>query len=195
MDNLNDLKALWLTAKTDSLPDSHQMVQLIKKFRNKKLLKIGALVLAAILLTATMIWVMFVYKSIMLTTRIGEVCMLIAGIILITTNLNSLLRFYKLKECSNKEFIQFLEQTRVRQQFYYQKTQVVAMIFCATGLLVYLYEGVYQNTLLCIIAYSATIIYLAIIWFVVRPRTFKKDGRKIAEQIAKLESIAKQIDQ
>jgi len=195
MDNLNDLKALWLTAKTDSLPDSHQMVQLIKKFRNKKLLKIGALVLAAILLTATMIWVMFVYKSIMLTTRIGEVCMLIAGIILITTNLNSLLRFYKLKECSNKEFIQFLEQTRVRQQFYYQKTQVVAMIFCATGLLVYLYEGVYQNTLLCIIAYSATTIYLAIIWFVIRPRTFKKDGRKIAEQIAKLESIAKQIDQ
>jgi hypothetical protein len=60
---------------------------------------------------------------------------------------------------------------------------------------VYLYEGVYKNTLLCIGAYSATVIYLAVIWFIVRPRVFKKDGRKIADQITKLESIAKQIDQ
>ena len=195
MDNLNDLKAIWLTAKTDSLPDSHEMVQIVRKFRNKKLLKIGALVLAAIFLTVLMVWVMFVYKSVMLTTRIGEVCMLVACIILIATNLNSLIRFYRLKECSNKEFIKFLEQTRVRQQFYYQKTQVVAMVFCATGLLVYLYEGVYQNMLLCISAYSVTVIYLAVMWFVVRPRVFKKDGRKIAGQIAKLESIAKQINE
>ena len=98
MDNLNDLKAIWLTAKTDSLPDSHEMVQIVRKFRNKKLLKITALVIAAIVLVAIMIWVVFVYKSTMLSTRLGEAFIIIAGIILIATNLNSLLRFYKLKE-------------------------------------------------------------------------------------------------
>jgi amino acid transporter len=195
MDNLNDLKAIWLTAKTDSLPDSHEMVQIIKKFRNKKLLKIGALVVTAIILVGLMIAVVFFYKSTMLTTRFGEAFIIIAGIILVATNLNSLNRFYKLKVCSNKEFVQFLEQTRLRQQFYYKRTQIVAMAFCATGLLLYLYEGVYQNTLLFWGAYTGTVIYLLVIWFVLRPRVFKKDERKINEQIEKLHTISKQINE
>jgi hypothetical protein len=194
MDNLNDLKAIWLTAKTDSLPDSHQMVQIIRKFRNKKLLKISALVVSAILLVFGMIWVVFIYKSTMLSTRIGEAFIIIAGIILVATNINSLNRFYKLKECSNKEFIQFLEQTRLRQHFYYRRTQVVAMLFCATGLILYLYEGVYKSTILFIGAYTGTVLYLLIIWFIVRPRVFKKEEKKINQQIEKLESISKQIN-
>lgn len=195
MDNLNDLKAIWLTAKTDSLPDSHEMVQIIKKFRNKKLLKIAALVIIAILLVMVMIWVMFIYKSTMPTTRFGEAFIIIAGIILISTNLNSLLRFYKLSVCSNKEFLQFLEQTRLRQRFYYQRTQVVAMFFCASGLLLYLYEGVYNSTLLFIGSYLGTLLYLLILWFVVRPRVFKKEEKKINAQIEKLKLISKQINQ
>ena len=195
MDNLNNLKAIWLTAKTDSLPDSHEMVQIVRKFRNKKLLKISAMVSASVFFTVVMIWVVFVYKSVMVTTRIGEAFMLVACLILIITNLNSLLRFYKLKECSNKEFIGFLEQTRIRQQFYYQKTQVVAMIFCFTGLTVYIYEGVYKNMTLCIGVYAGTLIYFAIIWFVVRPRVFKKSGKKIVAQIEKLQNISKQINE
>lgn len=194
MDNLNDLKAIWLTAKTDSLPDSHEMVQIIRKFRNKKLLKIAALVISAILLVMIMIWVMFIYKSTMLITRFGEVFIIIAGIILVSTNLNSLLRFYKFRVCSNKEFLKFLEQTRLRQRFYYQRTQVVAMAFCATGLLLYLYEGVYKSTILFIGEYAATVIYFLILWFVVRPRVFKKEEKKINAQIEKLESISKQIN-
>jgi hypothetical protein len=195
MDNLNDLKAIWLTAKTDSLPDSHEMVHIIRKFRNKKLLKIAALVITAILLIAIMVWVVFVYNSTMLSTRFGEVFIIIAGIILVATNLNSLLRFYKLKECSNKEFLQFLEQTRLRQQFYYRRTQVVAMSFCATGLLAYLYEGVYKNAMLFIGAYTGTVLYLLVLWIVVRPRVFKKEEKKINAQIEKLESISKQINE
>jgi len=195
MDNLNDLKAIWLTAKTDSLPDSHEMVHIIRKFRNKKLLKITVLVITAILLVSIMIWVVFIYKSTMLSTRFGEAFMIISGIILVSTNLNSLLRFYKLKVCSNKEFLHFLEQTRLRQHFHYRRTQVVAMFFCATGLLMYLYEGVYKNTMLFIGAYTGTILYLLIIWFIMRPRVFKKEEKKINAQIEKLESISKQINE
>lgn len=195
MDNLNDLKAIWLTAKTDSLPDSREMVQIIRKFRNKKLRKIGLLVSTAILAVVAMICLMFIYKSTMLTTLLGKVGILIAGIILVATNLNSLNRFYKLKECSNKEFIKFLEQTRLRQQFYYQRTQVVGMLFGASGLLLYMYEFVHNNTFLFIASYSAIIIYFSIMWFVVRPRVFKKEGKKINEQIEKLHKISKQINE
>jgi len=37
MDNLDDLKAIWHTAKTDVLPTSGEMLQMIRKFRSQKL--------------------------------------------------------------------------------------------------------------------------------------------------------------
>ena len=45
MDNLNDLRKIWLTADTKGLPNSSEMVHIVKKYRNKKLTKIAAVVL------------------------------------------------------------------------------------------------------------------------------------------------------
>jgi len=193
MDNLNDLKAIWLTAKTDSLPDSDEMVRIIKKFRNQKLLKIALLVFTAIILVSVMILVMFIYKSTMLTTRLGEIGIIMAGLILIITNINSLIRFYKLKDCSNKDFIGFLEHTRQRRLFYYKKTQVVALALCSLGLALYIFEVVYTNTLLWIVCYALLGAYIAVLWLVVRPRVFKKQAKKLDAEIKRIETIAKQI--
>jgi lysylphosphatidylglycerol synthetase-like protein (DUF2156 family) len=193
MDNLNDLKAIWHTAKTDSLPDSDGMVQIIKKFRSQKLLKISALVLTAIVLVLLMVMVVFYYKSTMLSTRFGELFIIMAGTILAVTSISSLIRFYKLQDCSNIEFLKFLEQTRQRQLFYYKRTQVIAMLLCAVGLLLYIYEGVYKSFLLCLIGYGLLMVYLVIIWFVVRPRVFRKQDKKIKEKIERIEALIKQL--
>jgi predicted nucleic acid-binding Zn ribbon protein len=194
MDNLSELKAIWQTAKTDSLPHSDEMVRIIRKFRNKKLLKIGAMVFMAIVLVLLMVWVVFVYKSTMLSTRIGEAFIIIAGIILIATNINSLIRFYKLTDCSNKDFIKFLELTQKRQLFYYQKTQVVAMAFCASGLLFYIYEGVYKNTALFIGGYALLMAYLLGVWLFLRPRVFMRQAKKINDEIERVKAISAQIE-
>jgi amino acid transporter len=193
MDNLNDLKTIWHTAKTDSLPGSDEMVRTIKKFRSQKLLKIALLVVVAILLVAIMVLVMFTYRSTMLTTRLGEIGIVIAGLILIITNINSLIRFYKLKDSSNKDFIGFLEHTRKRRLFYHKKTQVVALTFCSLGLALYIFEAVYKDTLLCIVSYSLLGAYIAALWLIIRPRLFKKQAKKLDEEIKRIETIAKQI--
>ena len=167
---MNDLKAIWLTAKTDSLPDTAEMKRIVKSFRNKKLLRLILSVAFTIVLIAVMVWVIFVYKSKLITTRIGEVMMIIAALILVVTNSNSISRFLNLKECSNKDYIKFLEQTRLRQRFYQQRTQVAAMLFCFIGMMLYLYEAVSSNGTMLLIAYPATIIYFAVLWLVVRPQ-------------------------
>ena len=77
MDNLNDIKALWLTAKTDSLPSSDEMLRIVKKFRNNRLRKKLTIIFVALVCAAIEVAAMFVYKSTMITTRIGEVLIII----------------------------------------------------------------------------------------------------------------------
>ncbi len=194
MDNLNDIKALWLTAKTDSLPSSDEMLRIVKKFRNNRLRKKLTIIFVALVCAAIEVAAMFVYKSTMITTRIGEVLIIIACGVLVFTNTRSMKRFIDLKDCSNKEFIEFLEQTRRNQVYYYKKTQVLGMGLSSLGLLLYLYETASISTVAFIITYAIAITWTLVLWLVIRPRSFKKQSRKLDETLKKLEKISKQLD-
>jgi len=193
MDNLNDLKAIWLTAKTDDLPTSVEMLRLVKKFRNQKLLKKWGIIIAALASMALMVFTVFSYKSTMITTRIGELMAISACVILASTNIKSLKRFYDLNDCSNKEFIAFLEQTRQNQLYYYKKTQVWGMGLSSAGLLLYMYESVYRDMMLFIIIYSFSVAWILFLWLYLRPRNFKKQTIKLNKTLDKLEKISNQI--
>ena len=193
MDNLNDLKAIWLTAKIDDLPTSAEMLKLVKKFRSQKLLRKWAIIIVALLLLSIMVFAVFSYRSTMITTRIGELLAIAACVILALTNIRSLKRFYDLSDCSNKEFIVFLEQTRQNQLYYYKRTQVWGMGLASAGMLFYWYELVYRNTLAFIIAYSLLIIWILFLWLYLRPRNFKRATIKLNETLEKLEKISNQI--
>ncbi|SDS18213.1 hypothetical protein SAMN05216490_0688 [Mucilaginibacter mallensis] len=194
MDNLNDIKALWLTAKTDGLPSSDEMLRIVKKFRNQRLRNKLIVIFTALVCAAMMVATMFVYKSTMITTRIGEVLIIIACGVLVFTNTRSIKRFIDLKDCSNKEFIEFLEQTRRNQVYYYKKTQVLGMGISSIGLLLYLYEMASISMVVFIITYSIAIIWTLILWLVIRPRSFKKQSLKLEETLKKLENISKQLN-
>jgi hypothetical protein len=193
MDDLNNLKQLWLSADTTGLPNSAQIVRMAKRFRNEKLIKKMLVIVSAVILTGMMVWVMFIYKSTMISTRIGEVCMLITCGILIYTNVNSIGRFYRYKDYNNKEFLAFLEQTRANQIYYYQKTQVTGLIFCSIGLAFYLFETLYVDLKIGIILYLFTGIFMLINWFVIRPRKFRKQKEKLEKTIAQLHKVADQL--
>jgi len=193
MDNLDDLKALWLSAKTDSLLQPEEMLRMVKKFRNQKLRRKIILIAVALVCCVIMVTGVFVDGAKMASTYIGDVLLIISCLILAVTNIRSVKRFYDLKDCSNSEFVQFIERTRQNQIYFYKKTQVVAMSITSVGLVLYWYELVHSNTMLTIIIYSVTIIYLGVMWFVVRPRIFKKEARKLDAMLERLEKISKQF--
>src|SRR5258708_40321084 len=103
MDNLTDIRNIWHMAPTDSLPHSREIVHMAKKFRNQKLVKKVMGIVAALILTGIEVSVVFFYKSTMLSTRIGEAFIIIAGTILIATNRNSIGRFYVFRDFNNKK--------------------------------------------------------------------------------------------
>ena len=193
MDNLNDLKAIWLTAKTDSLPDSTEMVRVIRQFRNQKLRKLVILISVAVLAVIFMIVAYRFYNSKMLITQTGEVCLILSVVILIATNINSLIRFRKLYDCSNADFLKFLENTRARQLFYYKKTQVVCMTLYSAGILLYLYELVCKSLWPCIVGYLLTILFLAYFWLIERPRKFKKQDVRMKAMIDRTAALSRQL--
>jgi hypothetical protein len=193
MDNLNDLKALWLTVKTDSLPDSRQMLRIVNKYRKQRLLKIISQLFTSSVMIVTILIVGAIYNSTMITTRIGEGLILVAGVILMGTNINSLNRMYRLKECSNRDFIKFLRQTQVRQLFYYKRTQMVATLVCTAGLAFYLYEEVYKSTISIIVVYTLIGILMLTGWFFIRPWFFQREAKIINATIERLETISKQF--
>ncbi|MVN22851.1 hypothetical protein [Mucilaginibacter arboris] len=193
MDNLNDLKAIWHSAKTDSLPTSVEMEQIIKKFRNQKLRNKWLTIVVSCLISVLMIVVLFIVPFKLLVTYLGGGLIATSSVLLAATNIKSLKRFYQLDDYSNLDFLAFIEQTRQNQIFYYKKTMVIIMLLCSVGLLLYLYELTYQHLFWFISTYAAILVYLLIMWFIVRPRSFKKGTEKLNATRQRLEKISNQL--
>ncbi|MDP9041258.1 MAG: hypothetical protein M3N30_04700 [Bacteroidota bacterium] len=193
MENLNDIQQIWKSVQTGHLPTAHDMMQTAKQFRDKGLTRKKILITAGIFLAAYMMVLMLMYHSSLVSTRIGEILILCGALILAGTNIQSIGRFYHFDNYSNKEFIHFLEKTRQNQIRYYRKTQVTGLTVCSAGLIFYVYELVYHDRLLLIGVYSAVLIYLLFVWFVMRPRTFKKEQEKLRATMERLERIQKQF--
>jgi hypothetical protein len=193
MDNLDDLKAIWHSAKTDSLPSSKEMLQLIRKFRGRKLRSKWLIILLSLLLAFIMIGVLLTQDFKLMTTYVGGGMVIFSSLLLATTNIRSLKRFYQLDDSSNLEFLAFIEQTRQNQVFYYRKTMVAIVSLSYAGWLLYIYELIYKDSTVCIGIYTAVTIYMAIMWFVVRPLSFKRHAEKLNATRQRLEDILNQF--
>jgi hypothetical protein len=195
MDNLNELKKVWLTANTTILPGSDELVKAAKAYRSVKLRNKILVIVIGLLLNAFMVAIMLDEKLSTLSTRLGAVFTLIAGMILVITNSRSIGRFYHFNDFSNQEYIKFLKQTRLNQIRFYKKTQLISLIFSSVGLLLFVFQVGYKNGVTGIVVYLLAIGYLFYTWLVLRPSRYKAQSKKINEKITKLETILATLEQ
>lgn len=194
MDNLTELKALWQTTSTDHLPGAAEMLRSIKSFRNQRLRKKWFAITSGALLTLLMILVLINGPFRLLSSYIGGAMIAASSLLLAINNLRSLKRFNQLDSCSNREFLDFLEQTRLNQIRFYRKTQVVLMMLCSAGLLTYLYEPALRNLEATLVLIAGTVAWLLVCWLVIRPRVFKRNQKKLDELRSKIEQIVRQFE-
>lgn len=195
MDNLNELREIWHTADTSKLPNPDAIIAEFKKYRNKNMVKKAWMVIVAFVLTALMVVIVCYYKSTMFTTRIGEGFIIIADIILVRANVVSLKRLQNLKDCNNQQFINYLHEVQLNRIYYYRKTQVVGMAFSSIGLLFYLIENVYKDPYWGIAIYCSTVLCLAVLWLIVRPKAYKRRMEKFQKTLTQMEKLSKQLEQ
>lgn len=195
MDNLNDLKAIWHTAKTDKLPSSSEMLQLIGTFRRQKLRNKWGAIVGSIFFSCLILVVLVAVDFRLLTTYVGGALMILSGVLIAVSNIRSLKRFNQLLDCSNLEFLAFIDQTHENQAYYYKKTMVRIISICSVGWLLYLYEPIHRQSLWLIgVYYVIALTYLGVLWFVVRPRTFRKHTLKLEATKKRFENISKQLN-
>lgn len=193
MDNLNELKAIWQTADTSDLPQAKEIKSISKNYQQKTLVKKAWLAVVTLLCSAVFVASIFFYQPALISTRLGQFFILIALAILIWSNFKSLGRIYKIRNCSNLEFLKYLREVQLNRIIYYKRTQVLGMFFYSTGLLLYLYELVYKNTFWAIGLYALTIIFLLFSWLYLRPKAYQKRKKKFEPLLNHLEKLNDQL--
>jgi hypothetical protein len=193
MNNLDDMKSLWHTVATDKLPSSKEMLKLIRKFRRQKLRSKWLVIVSCFLLSCLVVSALLIVHFKMTTTYVGGTLVVIANLLLAATNIKSLKRFYHLDDHDNLKFLEFIAKTRENQIHYYQRTMVVIISISAGGWILYMYELLYRYSTWCIIIYFIMTVYLGVMWFIVRPRAFKKDQEKLNATRENVESILNQL--
>lgn len=193
MDSFNDLQEIWQRADITVLPGADEMMRAIRKYSRRMLFKKVSLVTLGLALAAGMVGVVFLYKSVMLTTRIGECCIIAACLVFVWANIGSVARAYRLKDYSNRDFISYLEQLPVKRLRYYRGTQLLGLSLASAGLAFYFFEPFHNDVRLSVIAYSLLAAYVLLMWLVVRPRTFRRQQRKLEETITRMQRLANQL--
>jgi len=193
MSNLDDMKSLWHTVETDKLPSSTEMLKLIRKFRRHKLRSKWLIIVSCFLLSCLVVSALLIVHFKMITTYAGGTLVVIANLLLAVTNIKSLKRFYHLDDHDNLKFLEFIAKTRENQLHYYQRTMVIIISLSGGGWILYMYELLYHYPVWCIIIYFIMTVYLGIMWFIVRPRAFKKDQEKLNATRENAESILNQL--
>jgi len=193
MNNLDDLRAIWHSAKTEDLPSSKEMMQMVRAFRFQKLRNKWIVISLSIVFASLLVGVLIVTPFKMVSTYIGGGMIILADLWILISNIRSLKRFNQLEDCSNLEFLSFIEKTRQNQHYYYKNTLVKVVLLCSVGLGIYLFEPLHQHLLWLIGAYAAIIVYYGLLWFVVRPRSFARNQNKLDAMARHLNNMAGQL--
>ncbi|TDO20849.1 hypothetical protein [Pedobacter duraquae] len=193
MNNLDDMKSLWRTVTTDKLPTSEEMLKLIRKFRREKLRNKWLVIVTCLLSSCLVVAALIIAHFKMATTYAGGILVVIAALFLAFNNIRSLKRFYHMDDYDNLKFLEFLAKTRENQIRYYKRTMVIVISLSASGWILYVYELVYHYPMWSIIVYLIMSVYLGVMWFIVRPRSFKRDQGKLNATRERVESILNQL--
>lgn len=194
MDTNIDFKNIW-KQQTSNKPNLEELLGKLKKFRNQNLRK---LILANVALVTTSILIAFIwyiYQPQMITTKIGIVLVILAMAIFLLAYNKMFMVFYKIDQTqTNSEYLQSLYVVKSKQKWI--ETTILNLYFMMLflGICLYMYEYTSRMSFgFGILTYAITWAWIAFNWFYLRPRTIKKQQRKLNELINKFEEINNQL--
>lgn len=194
MDNFNSIKEIWLSAKVAELSETDKIVRIVKRHRLIFFIKKMGVVFMAVALLGVMIWVIVDYDSALISTRIGEVCMLTALLVLLGANMRSLWKMPLSKDITNKQYINFLRDEQLRQISFKKTIQRICWGLSCIGLCLYIFEMVSKNIVEIIASYALVTAWILFCWFVIRPISIKFNSRKMLNIIEQLERLSIQLN-
>lgn len=191
-----DFKNLWKQQEAEQ-PELSDLMLLLRSYKNKGLKR---LVLTNVLLVMTMVGLVLIwyyFQPQLITTKIGLITTILAMLIFVLAY-NTLFKHYKSASefVSNSAYLKDLIIIKRKQKFMQTSMLQLYFILLSLGVCLYLYEYVkLMPTVVGLLVYALTLAWLAFNWFYLRPKTIRKQEKKLDILIKKFEMINRQLDE
>ncbi len=189
-----DIKSLWKGQQTP-VADLSVIRKKIKCFRLHRIGEAYAVILLMILtiVFGTVMWICC--TPLLTVTKVGVTLLSIGFMLPVLSYGRLLCHYYRLKvDSSHIDYIDNL--LRIKKQEYRQQHLILNLFFffLSIGLALYGYEYTFFHSFYWgIIVYSMLLLWIALNWFVLRPRVIRKRNRKFNEFVRHIESYRKQL--
>lgn len=187
MDELENLKLIWKTEKTNALPNSEVAKSLIKKYQSAKKRNLFLLIALAFSCLIIFIWTIVFKIPSPWTTILGEVLIFLGLIITLLLKMHSLKNATKNEQKTNRQFLEDLKNsTGNRSQINLMQRTGVFMLSVGFGF--YIYETVCNDPTKLVLTYLGIVLYVIFIYFVFRPLARKGTDQRINRLLEKIEN-------
>jgi predicted signal transduction protein with EAL and GGDEF domain len=190
-----DFKKIWNTQKIET-PKVEILYAKANKLKSRSFLKL-IVVNITLLLTITFIgFIWYYYQPELVTTKIGIILTILAMLIFLLPYNKQFSLLSKTKtEPNSKEYLQQLIKFKEKQTFQQTTMLSIYFILLALGIGLYMFEYVSKMTITWgIITYAITILWFAINWFYVRPKTITKQNAKLNKLLGEFEKLNNQMN-
>lgn len=189
-----DFKKIWNKQKIET-PKVEVLYAKANKLKKRSFLKLILVNIIVLLTSAFIGFIWYYYQPELVTTKIGIVLTILAMIIFIFPYNKQFSLLSKTKtEPNSKEYLQQLIKLKEKQTFQQTTMLSVYFIILSLGIGLYIFEYVSRMSITWIItSYAITLLWIAINWFYLRPKTIRKQNAKINTLLVEFEKLNHQI--
>ena len=193
MKNNIDINEIWKNQEMIE-PNLAELMKSINSFKSKNLKNIVFINVVLILTSIFVVFIWIYFQPKLITTKIGLITTIIAMLLYgIATNKTIIVPNEEFTLDNNQFLIQLID-LKNKQKFLQNTVLKVYFVTLSIGICLYLVEYVLlMNIIVGITTYSATILWIVINWFYLRPKIIKKQNLKINELIRAFEKINSQL--
>lgn len=191
-----DFKNLWKQQEAEQ-PELSDLMLLLRSYKNKGLKRLVLTNVLLVMTTVGLVLIWYYFQPQLITTKIGLITTILAMLIFVLAY-NTLFKYYKSASEfeSNSAYLKNLITIKRKQKFMQTTMLQLYFILLSLGVCLYLYEYVkLMPTVVGLLVYALTLAWLAFNWFYLRPKTIKKQEKKLDILIKKFEMINRQLDE
>ena len=191
-----DFKNLWKQQEAEQ-PELSDLMLLLRSYKNKGLKRLVLTNVLLVMTTVGLVLIWYYFQPQLITTKIGLITTILAMLIFVLAY-NTLFKYYKSAPEfeSNSAYLKNLITIKRKQKFMQTTMLQLYFMLLSLGVCLYLYEYVkLMPTVVGLLVYALTLAWLAFNWFYLRPKTIRKQEKKLDILIKKFEMINRQLDE
>jgi len=196
MNSQIDFKSLYQSQETGPVPDVKEVVKKAAVLKRKmlfKLLSVNGLLAGT---AALIVLILTHHPAQDLTTKFGSILIIMAIVSYLTVSNRAIsLLFRVIPDLDNHAFLNLLISIQRKQQFLHKTMLRVYFILLSTGIFLAMIESAIKMGLMnCMLIYSGVILWIALNWLVVMPKSVKKQEKEFDTILGNLHRINAQLD-